>query len=920
MIRTVLVDRRSIAEEGPKILAVMAAAKGLVGIDCETQDDARHDGLNAFMKVNEETRHKAKNKRLVFDMRRTVMTGFSLYPEGHDVAYYINLAHADVENRLAWEEVKPFLDAKPGSVLWVAHNAPYELTAFMACHSYALENITCTMQMSVSAFGDDNYDKREFWARDLGPIKMHLQPLLMAAMETQPSDLIPDEDGEETRRFSRKVDEIIGKITSKTADSDGSYNGYVYDMAYGHGLKNLVKKFFGVEMTTFDEVMNGNAHMGMLTGDEVVEYGADDAYWVVPLFHRLMQELALNSPNALGTFFEQENPMIHVYSDIWLDGMRVNKPAIDERRALERVEFAKLLRELKPAIRALLPFEDGPERELAKRQDWYFNPDKPDAACGYHKYRRQWEDWANSPDSADDYEQCIQISSPVGNAWMMDREGVELKASAKAKMLSITHYMPVRVLLYDLIRAKMMFDKGKIQSDGEARGKVQDWLKQNQVDNAEAKLKVIEVMTAMAGVEQRMKLYLTPYTFLTDPETDRMYPTVNCLLNTLRLAGSTPNLMQLAKRGESTYVRGFFLPDYDDHVLVSLDWSAFELVIIGELSGDEEFAKAFGQLPHQDMHLGAAADIFRAEIPWMSEEIFKTLKNYQSPDDFQKEYGCKAFERDRLFTNLKGEAMTGAKAAKYWRTEIGKGANFNYWYSGFLTTVGQRMGWGLQRTGEATEFYRNRFWGGEQWRMDTIQHAEIHGYVERLDGHRRFRYEATEEWIQAFSAKWPDAQELRPIVREICRRINKRAKNQAVNAQVQGTNAFIIKRSILRLKKMLAEAGWTKREANFKIPVHDEKVWSVHKDLVVEFITMARMVMMSHDDIFKTLKLDATPAVGLTFEPWNGDKPIKGQIGQIELFEAPKLDFLPESAWGGRLNDDQTRSVVEFLMHQRQSA
>src|SRR5690606_31662722 len=170
---------------------------------------------------------------------RTVMTGFSLYPENHEVAYYLNLAHADVENRLTLEEVKPFLDAKDPKALWVAHNAPYELTAFMSCHGYPLNDITCTMQMSVTAFGDDNYDLNEFRQRDLGPLQRHVMPLFLAAAGTQPSDLMPDNEGEEQRRFSREVDEIIGKITSKTADSDGSYNGYVYDMAYGHGLKNL---------------------------------------------------------------------------------------------------------------------------------------------------------------------------------------------------------------------------------------------------------------------------------------------------------------------------------------------------------------------------------------------------------------------------------------------------------------------------------------------------------------------------------------------------------------------------------------------------------------------------------------------------------------------------------------------------------
>lgn len=913
-VPTLLIDRRNIDTAGPAVMEMMRNAKTIVGIDCETHDDNRHEGLNQFMKVNEETRKKAGNKKLVFDVNRTVMTGFSLYAEDAPISYYFNLAHADVENRLTWEECKPFLDAKPAGTLWLAHNGPYEITFFAQCHGYQLTNLVCTMQLSVTAFGDDNYDIQNYWTQPLNDLQQHVMPLMLAAQRSTPMDLEPDEEGGERRRFSREVDDIIGRITAKEADSSTAYNGYVKDLSYGHGLKKLVKMFFGVHMDSFQDTLGENAHMGQITGDQVAAYGADDAYWVVPLFRKLMEYVAAWSPNALGTFFTQENPMIYVFSDIWREGMKVNFSAIEERRVVERAEFARILREMKAAVQACLPWDNDPEPELSKRQDWYYNGDKPTAAQGYTRYRDKITKWAMSPDSDDDFEQCFQVSSPVSNAWAEER-----KETRKKSEFSITHYMPARVFLYDLLRGKMMFDKGKIASDGEARGKVQDWFKAQLREHGsdaglENKVKVIELMTAMSGVEQRMKLYLTPYVLLTDPETQRMYPVVNCLLNTRRLAASSPNPMQLAKRGESTYVRGFFLPDYEDHVIVSLDWSAFELVIIGELSGDEEFGKAFGQLPHQDMHAGAAADIFRAEIPWINEDIFKAIKKFEEPEAWQKEYGATSTERDRMFTNLKGELMTGALAFKYWRTEIGKGANFNYWYSGFLTTVGDRMGWSLSRTGEATELYRQRFWGGEQWRLDTIDHGNLHGWVELPDGHRRFRYEAKHEWMDVFKAKWPNVVELEPIIHEIARRIHKRAQNQLVNAMVQGTNAFVIKRSILECKRRLKEMGWTNREARFMIPIHDEKVWSVHKDLVVEFISVAREVMMNHPDIFKRLKLDATPAIGLTFEPFNSEK---ASFGQIELFEAPKLDCLPKEVWGERLDDDQTRLVVDYLMHER---
>lgn len=51
--------------------------------------------------------------------------------------------------------------------------------------------------------------------------------------------------------------------------------------------------------------------------------------------------------------------------------------------------------------------------------------------------------------------------------------------------------------------------------------------------------------------------------------------------------------MQLAKRGESTYVRGFFEGDDDEHLVMSRDWSAIELAIIGELSQDPTFINAY---------------------------------------------------------------------------------------------------------------------------------------------------------------------------------------------------------------------------------------------------------------------------------------------------------------------------------------
>jgi DNA polymerase I-like protein with 3'-5' exonuclease and polymerase domains len=915
-ITTVLVDRRNFDDLLPSIIDAVRSVS-FCGLDCETEDDARHEGLNILCKYDETTRHKKRGK-LVFDMRRIVMCGFSIFPEGGDTAWYFNLAHADVENRLTWEEVKPILDAKPANASWLCHNAPFELTVFKSCHGYELHDVICTMQLSVTAFGDDEYDLTTFKAAGLGAMEKMVYPLIKASRVHRRGEAIKGE-----------LLELINNITSKESTSAHNINGWIDEMAYGHGLKDLVRVFFAHKMGTFAETLGEEPHMGRLTGEQVAEYGAEDAYWVVPLFRHLLGYIAQHSPDAFGAFFDTENPMAQVFSDIWLGGMRVNSDAIFSRREVERAQYAAHLRDLRAAMRELGSFSAEPVAWLAEKQPKWYGDGK------HARYREKISSWVDQDDTEDDYEECLRVSSAVSNAWADERK---LKRKTDT-LLSITHYMPVRTIIYDLIGAKGVYLKGDLQSDGECRAKIKAYYEglvaeapteiEGRVhwgadpDQAptpvtgltsrnQAVVRVLELLTALTSVEQRMKLYLTPYLLLTDPETQRMYPVANSLLNSRRIALSSPNGNQLAKRGESTYVRGFFLGDTDDHLIVSLDWSAIELVIIGEMSGDPGFFKAFGQLPHDDMHAGTAADILKVEMPWMDEEKFKSLREFTKVNDFLDRWSLQPEDAERLFTNLKGEPIIDpGKARGYWRTEIGKGANFNYWFSGFLTTVGERMGWSMEQTSQATSLYRDRFSVAEDWRVDTIHHGQRYGWVQLPDGHRRHKYEAMYEWAEYFRAKWPNDEDLQPAINEVIKRVQRRANNQLVNSLVQGTCATLLKRSILRTKTKLKAEGWTDNEARLMMPNHDEMVFSVKWNMVPEFIAIARGVMIDHTDLFPTLKLDATPAVGRTFEPWSAKAP----FGQVELFEAPEASFITPGRQGERLTDDEVREVCQFLRH-----
>ena len=617
---TILVDRRNFSDVYAQILVEMKV-QGIKGLDIETTNAFAHPGIL-----------KLETKKTIFDIRRTVITGFSVYTDGSDHCWYFNLFHADEENRLRWEEVRPILQAPGLNPFWVIHNAPFEITMFQQCLGFGLgTNVICSLQLCVTAYSPDTYPKSKFMSPDIGGLAKIMPTIARAFASFRKGDAMTAEQ-----------EELLYKVIAKESDAEHSYNGYVKSMAYGYGLKQAVKSWFGYDMMPYDALLKacGADRMCGLTGDQVADYGCDDAYWCVRLYKRVMQYLMDENPAAVETFFIQENPMVHEYAAIWQGGLRVNKANIIKRMGMERAEAANQLRLMKAAVRQL-DFELEPHEKLMKYDaKWYEK--------NYQKYRTLIEQWAGSPDEADDFKQVMQVRSPTSAGWAAD------KGVAESKGVNLNHYMPMRLMLYDLCGLSFQLADGKVQSDDEARKVMlrryaKKWCEEKGVALEKAfdveKLKVlseplrqepvVQVMLAymqLAGIEQRMKLYLTPYLLMVDPETDCMYPVLSSRLATRRTSCQYPNGQQLAKYGGSAYVRGFYMPDEDDHVLVSADWSAIELAIVAQYSLDPAFLRAYGQRPHDDLHSWTAAQMMR--MP--SEEFNKHPDKKQLRTDLGK--------------------------------------------------------------------------------------------------------------------------------------------------------------------------------------------------------------------------------------------------------------------------------------------
>lgn len=828
-INRVLVDRTNWQTLQPHLLAKVSAAT-LMGFDIETHDEDRHQGLNDLMKVDEDG--ASHGKKLIFDTNRTTVTGFSIYPDDTDTAYYFNLAHADELNRLSFPEVQGLLDAFKG--YYVIHNAAFEIVMMEKALNigYKLPHgrVLDSMILCVTAYNSDTYSKSVFANTPLTGL-YRLLPDIKVAYATGDTE---------------KQEDLVNKFCAKDSDAAHSYNGFIKGFNWGYKLKEASKSWLNYTQTTFEEVLNGKAHMGRLTGAEVVAYGADDAITCVQLYHTVLQWLIENNSGAVKTYFEQENPCCWVYAQMNATGMRVDVEAIYKARESQRVEYAAALRKMKMLLGEVLEqYLDKASKQLSKYEKWY---DK-----GRQKYLDLIKQFISVPDSVTDYELVnFHVRSPVGKGW----SGIEPVA------INLSHYMPMRVILFDILGLTAKVEAKKIQSDGEAR------LKLRKLHNKSLAADIIDVYAVMGDIEQALKLYINNYIKLIDPDTGRMYPTISSLLDTRRTSTSNPSPQQLTKFGKSKFVRSFFLADDDNSVIIAPDFSAIELVIIGGYSNDTNFVEAYGHRPHRDLHTKTAALMSE-----MSVKDFKKLPN-----------------------------------AKQIRTDLGKPSNFGFWYSGSLRTVGATLGWDDNKIWQMSDIYRAGFAEAEEWRVGTINTVKRQGYVELPDHLRRYRFEATGLWAEMMQGKF-DHLSVSDFGRQCIRRIQARAGNQAVNALVQGLCATYAKRKLYRaMFKDIPRLGLRARVMTL---VHDELVVSVHRDDVFKAKDYLYELMIDGEGIFDNVVIDSSMAMGRNYLAFNADTNPKGLV---ELMEMDKnLPCIPEDRWGQKATEEETGLILDYL-------
>lgn len=259
-------------------------------------------------------------------------------------------------------------------------------------------------------------------------------------------------------------------------------------------------------------------------------------------------------------------------------------------------------------------------------------------------------------------------------------------------------------------------------------------------------------------LEKLRNTYVAALPKLVNPETGRIHTSFNqTVAATGRLSSSDPNLQNIPIRTDiGRRIRKGFVAE-KGHVFFGADYSQIELRILAHFSGDEAFVTAFRE--GIDVHEQTASVIFDVGLDEVSSEMRARAKTI----NFATLYGQGDF------------------------------------------SLGRQLGISREEARAFIEEYFRRFSGVRAFLDQQVEMARQQGYVETLDGRRRYVPEIT-------AKNWN--------VRQFGERI-------AQNTPIQGTAADLIKKAMIRIQSRLEEDF---PDVKLLLQVHDELLLEVPED------------------------------------------------------------------------------------------
>ena len=141
------------------------------------------------------------------------------------------------------------------------------------------------------------------------------------------------------------------------------------------------------------------------------------------------------------------------------------------------------------------------------------------------------------------------------------------------------------------------------------------------------------------GVKKLLSTYIDALPKLVNPETGKVHTSFNqTVTSTGRLSSTNPNLQNIPVREEmGREIRKAFIPDNEDCVFFSADYSQIELRVMAHVSGDKNMIEAFSK--GADIHSATAAKIYGVT----DENVTSEMRRKAKTANFGIIYGISVF-------------------------------------------------------------------------------------------------------------------------------------------------------------------------------------------------------------------------------------------------------------------------------------
>ncbi len=329
---------------------------------------------------------------------------------------------------------------------------------------------------------------------------------------------------------------------------------------------------------------------------------------------------------------------------------------------------------------------------------------------------------------------------------------------------------------------------------------------------------ILESLGSMKKIMTRRGLYYKPYPYMKHWKDGNIHSSMNqCATVTRRYSSSGPNLQQLPKKGDGVKIRQMIVPHHKDAVLVSLDFSGQELRLAAHMSQDKNMLACYIGENLKDPHSITAAGAMRTK--WGKEKL-EEMKSLVGAENF---VGTNDDIEYTVFIKLRtwdDEAI--AKMADDLR-KVAKNVNFGAQYDAMALTLAFTIVIPVKDAQDFLDAREKMFPGITTWKDKVRAKVEKTGFAMTLLGAKRH---------------------LAKLLKD--RSTANKAGRQGPNFEIQGSSAEQIK---LAMGSVWDSGVMFDYDCRFVAPVHDEMVFSIHKDHVLDSVRIISecMTRQYHD-------------------------------------------------------------------------